>query len=237
MVHLQLVPLESLLKELVSYKQALQQGSQIAVSERMLILNHEQTEVSEPPKLSLSSTHTGTYLLAMLDLSVEPNNNPAGTNTTLIHWILPGLSSPNETTTTLTSQENAPVPYFPPGPPAGQTHTYALFLYQEPADFSIPSEYVPFFENITASVYNRVGFNLTEFVDKTYLGSLVAADWFLVSNTTSNAASSPSGATPTASSTGAMASSSSNSGSTVIKADTIFMVMALGVAGNLLKLL
>ena len=237
MVHLQLVPLESLLKELVSYKQALQQGSQIAVSERMLILNHEQTEVSEPPKLSLSSTHTGTYLLAMLDLSVEPNNNPAGTNTTLIHWILPGLSSPNETTTTLTSQENAPVPYFPPGPPAGQTHTYALFLYQEPADFSIPSEYVPFFENITASVYNRVGFNLTEFVDKTHLGSLAAADWFLVSNTTSNAASSPSGATPTASSTGAMASSSSNSGSTVIKADTIFMVMALGVAGNLLKLL
>ena len=198
----------------------------------MLILNHEQTEVAEPPKLSLSSTHTGTYLLAMLDLSVEPNNNPAGTNTTLLHWLLPGLSSPNETTTALTSQENATAPYFPPGPPAGQTHTYALFLYQEPADFSIPAEYVPFFENITASVYNRVGFNLTEFVDKTYLGSPVAADWFLVSNTARNAAS-----TPTASSTGAMASSSSNSGSTVIKADTIFMVMALGVAGNLLKLL
>ena len=203
----------------------------------MLILNHEQTEVAEPPKLSLSSPHTGTYLLAMLDFSVEPNNNPAGTNTTLLHWLLPGLSSPNETTTALTSQENATVPYFPPGPPAGQTHTYALFLYQQPADFSIPAEYVPFFENITASVYNRVGFNLTEFVDKTYLGSPVAADWFLVSNTTSSAAGSPSGATPTASSTGAMASSSSNSGSTVIKADTIFMVMALGVAGNLLKLL
>src|SRR5271154_3241326 len=198
----------------------------------MLILNHEQTEVAEPPNLGLSSTHTGTYLLAMLDLSVEPNNNPAGTNTTLLHWLLPGLSSPNETTTALTSPENATVPYFPPGPPAGQTHTYALFLYQQPADFSIPAEYVPFFENITASVYNRVGFNLTEFVDKTYLGSPVAADWFLVSNTARNAAS-----TPTASSTGAMASSSSNSGSIVIKADTIFMVMALGVAGSLLKLL
>ena len=198
----------------------------------MLILNHKQTEVAEPPKLSLSSPHTGTYLLAMLDFSVEPNNNPAGTNTTLLHWLLPGLSSPNETTTALTSPENATAPYFPPGPPAGQTHTYALFLYQEPADFSIPAEYVPFFENITASVYNRVGFNLTEFVDKTYLGSPVAADWFLVSNTARNAAS-----TPTASSTGAMASSSSNSGSIVIKADTIFMVMALGVAGSLLKLL
>ena len=203
----------------------------------MLILNHEQTEVAEPPELGLSSAHTGTYLLAMLDLSVEPNNNPAGTNTTLLHWLLPGLSSANETTTALTSQENATAPYFPPGPPAAQTHTYALFLYEQAADFSIPAEYVPFFENITASVYNRVGFNLTEFVDKTNLGSPVAADWFLVSNTTSNAASSSSGATPTASSTGAMASFSSNSGSTVIKADTIFMVMALGVAGNLLKLL
>jgi hypothetical protein len=144
----------------------------------------------------------------MLDLSVRLNNNPAATNTTLIHWLLPGLSSPNETTTALTSQENATVPYLPPHPRAGQTHTYALFLYKEPADFSIPAEYVPFFETITASVYNRVGFNLTDFADKSHLGSPVAADWFLVSNTTSNAAStsSPSGATPTASSTGAIAS-------------------------------
>src|SRR5436305_1811384 len=117
------------------------------------------------------------------------------------------------------------------------TSNHLTFLYQQPADFSIPAGYIPFFENITASVYNRVGFNLTEFVDKTNLGNPVAADWFLVSNTTSNAASSPSAATPTASSTGAMASSSSNSGSTVIKADAVFVVIALGVVGNLLKLL
>lgn len=167
-----------------------------------------------------------------MDLSVEPNNIPTETNTTLIHWILPGLSFPNATTTVLTSQSAAIAPYFPPGPPAGQTHTYALFLYDEPPNFTIPADYVPIFKNLTASVYNRVGFNLTEFVDQTGLGNPLAADWFLVSNTTASAVgSTSSGTTTTASSTGgAMASSSSSSGSAMIKIE-MALVMALGAAG------
>lgn len=196
------------------------------------------TEVAEPPNLGLSSASAGTYLVAMMDFSVEPNNNPAGTNTTLLHWLLPGLSSPNASTATLTSREDATAPYFPPGPPAGQTHTYALFLFRQPADFNIPADYVPFFKNLTASVYNRIGFNLTKFVEKTDLGSPIAADWFLVSNTTSAAESgSSSGATATASSTGATASKSSTSGSTVLKADAGLVVMTLGAAGILLSML
>jgi phosphatidylethanolamine-binding protein len=168
----------------------------------------------------------------MMDLSVEPNNIPTETNTTLIHWILPGLSFPNATTTVLTSQSAAIALYFPPGPPAGQTHTYALFLYDEPPNFTIPADYVPIFKNLTASVYNRVGFNLTEFVDQTGLGNPLAADWFLVSNTTASAVgSTSSGTTTTASSTGgATASSSSSSGSAMIKIE-MALVMALGVAG------
>lgn len=168
----------------------------------------------------------------MMDLSVEPNNIPTETNTTLIHWILPGLSFPNATTTVLTSQSAAIAPYFPPGPPAGQTHTYALFLYDEPPNFTIPADYVPIFKNLTASVYNRVGFNLTEFVDQTGLGNPLAADWFLVSNTTASAVgSTSSGTTTTASSTGgAMASSSSSSGSAMIKIE-MALVMTLGAAG------
>lgn len=169
----------------------------------------------------------------MMDLSVEPNNIPTETNTTLIHWILPGLSFPNATTTALTSHSDAIAPYFPPGPPAGQTHTYALFLYDEPPNFTIPADYVPIFNNLTASVYNRVGFNLTEFVEQTGLGDPLAADWFLASNTTASAvgSASSSGTTTTASSTGgATASSSSSSGSAMIKIETT-LVMALGAAG------
>ena len=165
----------------------------------------------------------------MMDLSVEPNNIPTASNTTLIHWILPGLSFPDATTAALTSPSDPIAPYYPPGPPAGQTHTYALFLYAEPSNFAVPADYVPIFKNLTASVENRVGFNLTEFVAQTGLGDPLAADWFLVSNTTTSASSS--GMTTTASSTGgATASSSSSSGSAMIKIETA-LVMALGAAG------
>jgi phosphatidylethanolamine-binding protein len=115
-----------------------------------------------------------------MDFSVETTNSPLGPNTTLIHWILAGLSSPNDTIT-LSSRLGPIAPYFPPGPPPGQTHMYGVFLYSEPARFEVPADFIPFFNNLTASVFNRVGFNLTHFAGETGLGAPVAADWFLVS--------------------------------------------------------
>ncbi|KAE8446538.1 hypothetical protein EG329_011870 [Mollisiaceae sp. DMI_Dod_QoI] len=145
-------------------------------------------DLTDAPSLGLAGTHTSDYVVIMMDFSVETGTS-TGSNTTLLHWILAGLSSPNETTT-LTSHEGEIAPYFPPGPPAGQTHTYGVFLYNEPAKFSVPADYIPYFNNLTASVFNRVGFNLTNFVAETGLGAPIAADWFLVStpNTTTNSA-------------------------------------------------
>jgi hypothetical protein len=163
--------------------------------------------------------------VVMMDLSVEANG-PTAPNTTLIHWILPGLSSPNGTTA-LSSHQNAIAPYFPPGPPAGQTHTYALFLYEEPADFSVPQDFIPIFANLTASVYNRVGFNLTKFVDESQLGSPIAADWYLVSNTSSTNSSSGASAT---------VSPSSSLGSVGFQVDMV-VEMAIGAAGLLFSIL
>ncbi|XTI91663.1 hypothetical protein V2W45_1513045 [Cenococcum geophilum] len=119
-------------------------------------------ELVDAPSLGLAGTHT-TYVAIMMDFS-----------------ILPGLYSPNETTT-LTSHQGEIAPYFPPGPPPSQTHTYGVFLYNEPTNFAVPANYIPFFNNLTTSVLNRVGFNLTNFVDEAGLGAPVAADWFLVS--------------------------------------------------------
>jgi hypothetical protein len=132
------------------------------------------------PSVSLSNPKSTSYVVIMLDFSVQNN----GTNTTLLHWILPGLSG----TSTLTSNKTEVAPYFPPGPPPGQTHTYGLFLYKETPTFAIPADYVSFFSNLTASVLNRVVFNLTKFVGETGLGVPVAADWFLVGtpNTTTS---------------------------------------------------
>lgn len=115
----------------------------------------------------------------MMDFSVETTGSTES-NTTLLHWILPGLYSPNETTT-LTSYQGEIAPYFPPGPPPGQTHIYGIFLYGEPPNFAVPANYITFFNNLTTSVLNRVGFNLTNFVAEASLGAPVAADWFLVS--------------------------------------------------------
>jgi len=114
-----------------------------------------------------------------MDFSVETTGSTES-NTTLLHWILPGLYSPNETTT-LASHQGEIAPYFPPGPPPGQTHTYGVFLYNEPTNFAVPANYIPFFNNLTTSVLNRIGFNLTNFVAEAGLGTPVAADWFLVS--------------------------------------------------------
>lgn len=117
----------------------------------------------------------------MLDFSVSLNG-PSAPNTTLLHWLLGGLSSPNDTTT-LTSYQSEIAPYFPPGPPPGQTHTYGIFVYAEPAQVTIPADYLPFFVNLTASPLNpinRIGFNLTSFVAEVGLRGPIAADWFLV---------------------------------------------------------
>ncbi|KIW18414.1 hypothetical protein PV08_02702 [Exophiala spinifera] len=151
-------------------------------------------DVAVAPSLGLAGPST-TYVAIMMDFSVEATPE---SNTTLLHWILAGLSSPDGTTT-LTSHQGVIAAYFPPGPPAGQTHTYGVFLYNEPRNFAVPADYVPFFNNLTASVYNRVGFNLTKFVAETGLGAPVAADWFLV--TTPNTTATSSVATTSASNT------------------------------------
>jgi phosphatidylethanolamine-binding protein len=141
------------------------------------------------PTLSLSFSEAASYVAFLLDLSVQNN----GSNTTLLHWLLPGLSG----TTILNSTATPLAPYFPPGPPPGQTHNYAVFLYKEPSKFAVPADYAPFFNNLTASVYNRVGFNLTRFAGEAGLGAAVAANWFLVGTpnaTTSSVAPTGTGA-------------------------------------------
>lgn len=213
------------------------------------------TEVADAPSLGLARTHT-TYVAIMMDFSVETTGSTES-NTTLLHWIQPGLSSPNETTT-LTSHQGVIAPYFPPGPPPGQTHTYGVFLYKEPANFAVPADYIPFFNNLTASVFNRVGFNLTNFVAETGIGAPVAADWFLVSTpnktvsstvATRSASSATVSATTTsvmetntAASTGSTLPTSSSpsvtqssSGATVIGVESV--LVAVGTLGFAMSLL
>ena len=144
-----------------------------------VIYAHEiRTEVTSAPSLSLTESND-TFVAIMMDFSVNLTGS-AASNMTLLHWVLPGLSSLNETMT-LSSSQGVIAPYYPPGPPAGQTHTYGIFLYKQPIDFAIPANYISFFNNLTASVVNRIGFNLTTFALEAGLATPVAANWFLVS--------------------------------------------------------
>jgi hypothetical protein len=216
-------PLQSTLLELL-----FQQMVSSFVNHDLLPYSHEiSTEVADTPSLGWAGTNT-TYVAIMMDFSVEATGSTES-NTTLLHWILPGLSSPNGTTT-LTSHEGAIAPYFPPGPPPGQTHTYGVFLYSEPADFAVPTDYIPFFNNLTASVYNRVGFNLTNFVAETGLGAPVAADWFLVSTPNATASS----ATVSATSSNPSATQSS-SGAKIMGVESV--LVAVGMLGFAVSLL
>ncbi|KAH8900853.1 PEBP-like protein [Thozetella sp. PMI_491] len=132
--------------------------------------------VASAPTLGASGAAADAlYFVLMLDLSV---NLPGSTsNTTLLHWALADLQLSNNK---LLSQRPQDAPYFPPGPPAAQTHTYVFEVYRQPKTLTIPDEYVAFFSNITTDVTNRIGFNATKFAAATGLENPVAANYFLV---------------------------------------------------------
>jgi hypothetical protein len=167
------------------------------------------TAVTKAPALELYGDKSSSYIAILMDFSVA-GILPDG-NTTLIHWIQGNLTASTDSQN-LASSTSAIAPYAPPGPPAGQTHTYGVFLYAQPAKFAVPADYIPFFNNLTASIFNRVGFNLTKFAGETGLAAPVAADWFLVS--TPKATTSSSVGISTATGTGAgFASSTTGTGS------------------------
>lgn len=70
-------------------------------------------------------------------------------------------------------------PYYPPGPPAElppRAHRYIQLLFRQPANLSIPSK----FSDI---IQKRVGFDAIQFIAETGLGPVLAANYFLVTNT------------------------------------------------------
>lgn len=71
--------------------------------------------------------------------------------------------------------------YRQPSPPPGDSpHRYVFFLYEEPADFTIPAA----FTNVSN---NRIGFQLASFVEAANLSPAYAANYLTVQNTTGTA--------------------------------------------------
>jgi Phosphatidylethanolamine-binding protein len=179
-------------------------------------------------------------VVIMVDIDVSVN----GTTTDLIHWIQ-GNFSASPGSPKLSSSQGPIASYFPPGPPAGQTHRYVQMLFNEPQGFSVPADFTAIFANLTASVVNRIGFDYNKFIAESKLGDPVAGNYFRVAtpNDTASATSTstvatsgtgvrPTGsAAPTTSPTGPASSAAPANGGIVGRVLDFPVLVGLGLVG------
>ncbi|KAF1923600.1 PEBP-like protein [Didymella exigua CBS 183.55] len=143
-------------------------------------------ETASPPNVSVTAWPASSDssdstpppgVLLIVDLDVPRN----GSRLQLVHWVAlnvtlgPSSSASNSTPLVI---PNGPVPYLQPSPPVGDVpHSYNVVVFQQPANFSLPSQY----SNLTQ---NRVPFNVSQFVRDTGLGQPIGGSYFQVQNLT-----------------------------------------------------
>ncbi|KAI9765920.1 MAG: hypothetical protein M1840_007061 [Geoglossum simile] len=157
------------------------------------------------PTIEFTEAGEGKYVVIMMDLDVVFN----GTNTNLVHWIQ-GDFGASDGSPKLSSSQGPIAPYLSPAPPAGQNHRYVQMLFKEPRGFSIPASFTAIFANLTASVVNRIGFDLNKFIAEAKLDDLVAGNFFRVATANETASATPT-STPATSGTGAKSTGAATS--------------------------
>ncbi|KAI8626485.1 phosphatidylethanolamine-binding protein [Xylariaceae sp. FL1651] len=125
-----------------------------------------------------------------MDIDVQPS--PGAATVKLLHWLAQDLvvdTSSSSSSGYATSEQAAVVDlplanattnlvfYFPPQPPANQTHRYVFLAYAQPAaGLALPAG-----ADFDADVpYSRFPFDLDALVRQTGLGMPVAANWLTV---------------------------------------------------------
>ena len=141
-----------------------------------------------------NSTNGTLYQLYMLDLTL-PNNSGSSVpgivanRTVRLHWWQTNLTlSANGSLAPAAGSSIGPAPYQGPAPPASDAipHTYAFYLFRQPANYSVPANFTSLPGNSTL----RNGFNIANAVAA--VGQPIAGDYFLASQnftTVSNATS------------------------------------------------
>jgi hypothetical protein len=123
---------------------------------------------------------TASGMLIILDLDVPRENE----RVSLVHWLVTGVAltsndpPPNENNTVLLTSPEPAVSYIRPNPPVGDiAHSYHFYLFQQPDNFALPSQYQDL-EN------NRAPFNLTQFLADSGIPEtgLLASNHFRVRN-------------------------------------------------------
>ncbi|RFU25498.1 hypothetical protein B7463_g10828, partial [Scytalidium lignicola] len=159
-----------------------------------------QQDLANAPVFYLPSgaLTNGTYTMIMIDQDVLQNN----ARTTFLHWFQPNLvASPGGPLVVQPNAANASTapgaPYITPSPPAGSGfHNYNFVLFAQTQNFTVPALYASIDPPVDGSA--RIGFNITDFVAQSGLGSPVAANYMRVINATGTALTSTANASPTA---------------------------------------
>ena len=146
--------------------------------------------VALPPTLSTTTKLPGTYLAILVD----PTAGTPASVLEVLHYILPGLTSTNTSTTRnrttlypLITDAKPLAPYLTPAPPPGHVHTYTVTLWKQPDGFVVPDAFLKYLPLNPLNVTNRYPFNLTNFVTAAGLGQPIAGGYFDLQNTTDSA--------------------------------------------------
>ena len=147
--------------------------------------------VALPPTLGTTTALQGTYLAIMVD----PNAGTPSDVVEVLHYMLPGLTSSNTSTTRnnttfypLTTVAQPLAPYLVPAPTPGNAHSYTLTLWTQPDGFKVPSSFLSYLPLNALNLTNRYPFNLTSFVTAAGLGQPLAGGYFDLQNTTGSTA-------------------------------------------------
>ncbi|KAH8168239.1 hypothetical protein CIB48_g62 [Xylaria polymorpha] len=142
-----------------------------------------KAETSRQPTIGISGTADKSYIWMLIDLDASTNfaNPKAGQQVTYLHTVLRDFKASGAASgagvTTLTTTANGPVSWFAPQPPAENPphpHRYTNLLWEQPANWQIPSAANTMLQN------QKVGFNVTNFIAAAGLSTPIAANYFNV---------------------------------------------------------
>ncbi|KAK1082833.1 hypothetical protein LTR33_003644 [Friedmanniomyces endolithicus] len=147
-----------------------------------------QPLLASAPAVSLNQTLNGTHMLMLIDLAI-PQSSINGTGsefypglvpcrTTRLHWLQTGLTQ--SANGTFVSDSTAIADYGQPHPGLNDiAHTYTFYLFQQPANFTLPSwDAGRVFNPISVSA--RMNFSVTAVAD--VVGAPLAANYMRVIN-------------------------------------------------------
>ncbi|KAI0456687.1 phosphatidylethanolamine-binding protein [Xylaria acuta] len=142
-----------------------------------------KAETSRQPTIGISGTADKSYVWMLIDLDASTNfaNPRAGQPATYLHTVLRDFKASGAASgagvTTLTTTATGPLSWFAPQPPAENPphpHRYTNLLWEQPANWQIPSAANTMLQN------QRLGFNVTGFIAAAGLSNPIAANYFNV---------------------------------------------------------